>query len=416
MDEKRERQLRRQAIRLSLRGWTPSAILARIPRSRQWLWKWRQRFRAGARGSLASHARWPKRLPTVYPAAVRHWVVRLRRRLERARVGLIGAATIQRELRQTQVVRPVPSLSTIQRILRQAGLTQPPAPPTPAYYPPGLPPAPYVVYATDWTERYLAGGAKLYAFHTLDLHTHALQHSLSPNKAGATLRAHALTTWERLGIPDFLRLDNDAAFNGGYKVPRVMGQFVRLCLYVGIELIFIPVGEAERNGEVESVNGLWGQASYDRQHFRSRTAALRSEPVFQDWYMHSYAPPSLHGQTPAEAQAQVARRQLTAGERAQLPDRLPLTAGRIHFVRRVEATGQITLLNQAWPVGRRYAGRYVWATVNTQARRLTLYYRAAAARPPRVLRHFPYPLGETVLPLLAHFRRPYPRCRVSTML
>ncbi len=416
MDEKRERQLRRQAIGLSLRGWTPSAILARIPRSRQWLWKWRRRFGDQRRGGLSSRSRQPRRAPTVYTPALRQVVVRLRRRLQRARVGLIGAATIQHELQRLDVLRPVPSTSTIQRILQRAGLTQPPAPPTPVYYPPGVPPAPYVAYATDWTERYLTGGDKLYAFHTLDLQTRACQHSLSADKSGASVRTHALTTWECLGIPDFLRLDNDAAFNGGYKVPRVMGQFVRLCLYVGIELIFIPVGEAKRNGEVESLNGLWGRASYDRQRFRSLAAALRSEPIFQTWYMHTYAPPSLQGQSPAQAQAQVARRCLTASERASLPNPLPITAGRIHFVRQVDAAGLIWLLNESWRVGACYAGRYVWATVNTQARRLTLYYRAAASRPARVLRRFPYPLGETVLPLQSHFRRPYPRCRVSTML
>jgi hypothetical protein len=416
MDEQQECTLRRKAIRLSLKGWAPSQILAVIPRSRQWLWKWWQRFRAGLGTGLHSRSRRPKRAPAAYAAAVRQVVVRVRRRLKRAKVGLIGAATIQRELRRMKVLRVLPSTSTIQRILHRAGLTQPPAPPQPAYYPPGVPPAPYVLYATDWTERYLAGGAKLYAFHTLDLETRACQHSLSTNKSGATVRTHSLATWERLGIPDFLRLDNDAAFNGGYKVPRVIGQFVRLCLYVGIELIFIPVGQAERNGEVESLNGLWGRAGYDRQRFRSVAAALRSEPVFQAWYMQVYAPPSLHGQTPAQAQAQVQRRCLTAREGADLPGPLPITAGRIHFIRQVDAAGTIALLNEAWRVGVRYAGRYVWATINTQARRLTLYYRATANRPVRVLRQFPYPLGETVLPLPTHFQRPYPRCRVSTML
>jgi hypothetical protein len=132
--------------------------------------------------------------------------------------------------------------------------------------------------------------------------------------------------------------------------------------------------------------------------------------------MQTYAPPSLNGQSPADAQAQVQRRCLTASEGAGLPDPLPITAGRIHFIRQVDAAGTITLLNEVWQVGVRYTGRYVWATVNTQARRLTLYYRARANRPVRVLRHCPYPLGETVLPLQPHFRRPYPRCRVSTML
>ena len=56
-----------------------------------------------------------------------------------------------------------------------------------------------------------------------------------------------------------MQLDNDAAFNGGYKVRRVFGAFVRLCLYVGIEPIFLPVGEPKRNSVVERLHGLWSQ-------------------------------------------------------------------------------------------------------------------------------------------------------------
>jgi hypothetical protein len=35
---------RRQAIRLRLKGWRPRQILTRIPRKREWLRKWWQRF------------------------------------------------------------------------------------------------------------------------------------------------------------------------------------------------------------------------------------------------------------------------------------------------------------------------------------------------------------------------------------
>jgi len=139
----------------------------------------------------------------------------------------------------------------------------------------------------DWTERYLTGGTKVYAFHTLDLETRAAKQTIADNKRGETVRAHALTVWQSLGIPDFLRLDNDADVNGGYKVQRVMGQFVRLCLYVGIELLFIPVREPRCNGEVESLNGLWSQAFFERYHFRSLVSARRASPQFEAWYGHT---------------------------------------------------------------------------------------------------------------------------------
>ncbi len=48
MDEKHERELRRQAVLLSLRGWTSRAVGERIGRSRSWAFKWLKRFGAGA--------------------------------------------------------------------------------------------------------------------------------------------------------------------------------------------------------------------------------------------------------------------------------------------------------------------------------------------------------------------------------
>src|SRR5262245_9317085 len=104
----------------------------------------------------------------------------------------------------------------------------------------------------DWIARYIEGGEKIFAFHTVDWQTRALTQTLKANKTVASVTAHALETWQKLGLPDFLQLDNDAAFTGGSKTPRRFGAFVRLALSVGIELIFTPPAEPKRNGLVES--------------------------------------------------------------------------------------------------------------------------------------------------------------------
>lgn len=45
--------------------------------------------------------------------------------------------------------------------------------------------------------------------------------------------------------------------------------------------------------------------------------------------------------------------------------RLPITAGRVHFLRLVNASGEIRLLNESWRVGKRWPHCYVWATIIT---------------------------------------------------
>jgi putative transposase len=152
--------------------------------------------------------------------------------------------------------RPLPSAATIYRVLQQTGLSAPPLPPPATYFPAPIEEVAGSLDAMDWTCRYLEGGTKAYAFHTLNLRTRALHQTLARNKELRTAQAHVLDTWQNQGIPRFLQLDNDAIFCGGYKVERVVGQFTRLCLYVGVELIFLPFAEPQHNGQVEQLNGL----------------------------------------------------------------------------------------------------------------------------------------------------------------
>src|SRR3970282_243460 len=98
---------------------------------------------------------------------------------------------------------------------------------------------------------------------------------------------------------------------------------MRLELYVGVELLFIPEAEAERNGLVEWLNGLWGKAFWSVQHFRSVRQGPRSSLAFLSWDTHHYDPFRQHPHTPAQAHRRVARRRLTAREIRSIPDRLP---------------------------------------------------------------------------------------------
>jgi hypothetical protein len=416
MNEHHEYQLRRRAIRLTLQGRSRQAVLARIGRSPAWLSKWLRRFNQLGWQGLRSRSRSPLHFSARYSHHTRQVVVATRQRLQKRRISLSGPQAIQDELRQIQLLRRVPSLATIKRILHDAHLIHRPKTPKRGYFPQPRPSSTYVLHAMDWTARYLRGGAKLFVFHTVDVQTHALTQTLHTDKPGATVRAHALTAWQTLGLPDGLQLDNDAAFNGGYKVPRVFGAFVRLCLYIGIEPIFLPVGEPKRNSVVERLHGLWSQTFWRTHRFDSLAAVRRAAPQFMQFYTHRYHPPALLGATPGQAQEQVTRRQLTAAEVALLPSELPLTAGRVHFLRLVSAQGQITLLNETWSVGKRLAGHYVWATINTARRRLLIYDRQSTQARVRLVRAFRYALHEQVVPLAAQFHRPYRRRRMFTML
>jgi len=397
---------RRQAIRLRLKGYRPCEILTQIPRKREWLRKWWQRFTILGWKGLHSLSRRPKHAPLSYTHQAHAVVLRVRRALEQRQVGLVGARAIQQEIRDHQLLTPVPSLASIKRWLHSAGITPPLLQEQPQrYYPQPARPPHAVWQACDWIARYLEGGAKVFVFHTVDLETRALGQTIRPDKTVASVCSHLLSTWQTLGLPHRLHLDNDAAFSGGERTSRRLGRVVRLCLYLGIEVVFLPPGEPKRNAVVERINELWAQQFWERNHFGTIKQVLRQQSVFLDWYTHRYTPPSLDGLTPALAQRGVVRKRLRKRQIRELPARLPLTAGRVHFVRRVAPDGTISFLGETWKVSQRLAQEYIWATVTTHCRRLELFHQRSARAKWRRIKTYEYALPETVCRLRPEFKR-----------
>jgi hypothetical protein len=213
-------------------------------------------------------------------------------------------------------------------------------------------------------------------------------------------------------------MDNDAAFCGGYRVKRVSRAVVRLGVFVGIAPIFIPGREPQRHGGIEQVNGLWRQTFGRRFACRTVTHVKRATPQFAAWYWRHSHPPSVHGQTVTAGCRQVQRLRLTTSQVTTLPDdkALPITAGRVHCIRLVDAQGDITLLNERWHVHKSLADEYVWAVIVPHEHALRIYHCHAAAAPVRLGKTHRYALPESVVPLFPCFQRPQRRRRICTML
>lgn len=223
---------------------------------------------------------------------------------------------------------------------------------------------------------------------------------------------HLLKTWAVLGLPLIQQFDNEAAFCGGHTHPRVIGRVVRTCLFCGIEPVFIPFYEAKRNYQVETFHSLWQAGFWSRHTFRNLAHVQTEAPLFQRWYHTRYRPPALSGRTPAQMRRGVPIHRLTTDLRHLLPDgRWPITAGRVHFLRKVNQAGHIALLNESWPVGRPWIGEYVRATLNTAEQALTIWHQADAESDWQLIKSRQFRLNETARPVRPEFRRNRARCR-----
>ncbi len=417
MDTQSTEQDRQVAIQRHLAGERVCDLCKALGHSRSWFYKWWGEYRNTPTLALADHSRAPHTSPQTMPAAVIQAVVAVRRVLEAAatpatRYGLIGAGAIRQQLEQMHVA-PLPSLPTIQRILQDAGLTHPiGAGKEAAYYPWLEARAVNDVQATDLISRRICGGAEIQNLHTIDHYSHAVYLSQHADKSRPTVQEHLLGAWSTLGLPALQQFDNEDTFRGGHTHPHVIGQVVRLCLFCGIEPLFTPYYEPQRNYQIETFHSLWDRAFWSRHEFRDLAEVRAEAPCFAQWYHTAYRPPTLQGKTPAQMRRGARGIRLSGELRALIPKgRLPITAGWVHFRRKVEATAEIDLLNETWYIGRKWIGEYVHATINTTNQVITFWHKPDAASSWQLIKTRPFRIPEPVQPLHPAFRRKCPRCR-----
>ncbi len=75
-------------------------------------------------------------------------------------------------------------------------------------------------------------------------------------------------------------------------------------------------------------------------------------------------------------------------------NKLPLTCGKVHFIRRVDNDGQINVLNETFSAGKEFTSEYVWATICLRKQRLEVYYRAQDQDVAVLIKEFGYDANE----------------------
>jgi len=401
-------QLRRTAVKRYRSGISAAEVARQLHHSRSWVYKWVHyrdqhpwtRFRSAPHSSLHH--------PNQLSAKSERRIVRLRQlltrhRQPRLRFASVGARTIQKEWCR-RYPEPAPSLSTIQRVLKRHHLTtQAPKPCRRAYRPHPDATYPDAVHATDIITRWITGGEVVQTFNTVDIYSNNAYSTSHATKTSAAACHHLLQTWQQLGVPDVAQFDNESAFSGGHH-PWGLGKVVRLCLYLGIEVLFIPLGEADYNSPVETFNHLWAQRFWGLHHFTRRRDISRVQRTFLAWYRSEYIAPR-QPDTPERMRLGARVHTLASREAPGLPHRLPIGAGRVHAVRRVSPEGRVRFLNQTLRVGKRYRERYVWLTLETAQKRLSIWYQARAGAPWKRLKTVKTPLSEPVVAVPKRFAR-----------
>jgi hypothetical protein len=244
------------------------------------------------------------------------------------------------------------------------------------------------VHAVDLIgPRYLKGDSTKYYYPVVkDLFDQAFYAELSDNRRAKTLCQFLLKGWHLLGIPHCLQMDNGQEFTGQGRWPRSLGQIIRLCLYLGIEPIFVPEGMPCRQGSIENANGWIGQHLIKARTYNgtgpARRALKRSLEVANTKHVHK----AIGWKTSSEYRRSKKLTKLPADFQLS-SGRLPICAGRITFIRWVRASGRITILAEKWKIGKRWKYQYVTATVYTKSQELRIYHKG------KIIKRWPYKLS-----------------------
>lgn len=393
-----EYERRKQAIRRVAQGERISTVCGDLGRSRPWYYKWRDRYRQAGLDGLRD-GRCNSTPPQSTPDKIQQLVIEMRDRLVRqAEAGThylgIGGNQIRQEF--TALGLPAPSRSTIYRILKKAGRTR--VHKEPLYRP--RPPANQVnaVHQLDLWPRVLQGGTTLFLIHLVDVASWYPCGAVIENKGTDAILSFVLESWQHLGVPRVLQLDNEWSFTGGRWAHR-LGRLVRLALLFGCEVWFNPFYTAEANSHVERFHGLCNQFFWSRRRFADPNEVAQKYPAFLQSFRQTYHPEQLDGQTPAQARQQLphARQMNWATHMTWSSGRsLPLVDGRVHCVRRTDTQGNLKVLNRPFTLDFEHNPTYIRATVAVADQCVAFYYQEHPDEEPECIDVQKFPFSQEV--------------------
>lgn len=181
-----------------------------------------------------------------------------------------------------------------------------------------------------------------------------------------------VNSWQWLGLPSYLQMDNALEFRGSNRYPRSFGRVVRVAVDLGMEPVFNPPGEPWRNGCVERHNGFLQDCLFTMEH-ADLTALLQHAQDCQTACNQTHRLAALEGLTPDEIAAKAILRFPPPGYGRYQVRSLPQDKGFVSFVRLVRKSGRITLgAGDRFMVDPELAYTYVLARVDLAQKTVTI--------------------------------------------
>ena len=386
-----ESEIRKQAISRYEDGESPKQIYQSLGKSKRWFFKWLNRYKEGNDDWFQELSRKPHSTKQRIDSSMEQAIIDTRKELERTLYAQIGALNIKWHLKE-QGIDP-PPISTINKVLKRNDLVKV----RKRYEPKGTN---YPALTVDHSNfmhqfdlvgpRYLKTDGRFYSANAIDAYDRRCCINPVRRQTKTDIVASLLRCFAVLGIPEYLQMDNKLPMRGSNRYPHSFGLVIRLCLYLGIQPVFIPVSEPWRNGIIEKFQDVFDKSFFRSQYFKSFYHLASQAKGFEIFHDKNHRYSTLEGKTPSE---KVTGDLKYLPRDFKLPSRLSISPGYVHLVRFIRSNRILDIFGEkfAMPVELEY--EYVWATIDTENESLSVYNDSV------LVDRLDYPLPKTYIQL-----------------
>jgi putative transposase len=207
----------------------------------------------------------------------------------------------------------------------------------------------------------------------MDLMSHQVYIESQRTKEDRQIASSLLRCWKAIGLPDFLQFDNELSFRGSNRHPRSPGLVIRLCLYFGVQPVFIPIGEPWRNGTIEKFNDTYNKKFFRRQWFADYSMLKRQSKNFQRFHNKHHRYSCLKGKTPLDVLREDGFKPIKIGGNTKLPDLDSVPDGNIILIRFIRSNRLLDIFGEKFKVSKSLIYSYVKAVIVTEIGSLQIY-------------------------------------------
>lgn len=367
--ENQEIKLRQEAIRKCLEGQSASSVAKQIGKSKVWVCKWLKRYKEDPAGAwYEEQSRKPHCVARKTPSSTESQILQIREQLQNSKYAQQGALSIQYAFRQLEL--PVPSIWTINRVLKRNNLIKP----LPKNKKVKAYPEHYVsVQQIDFVgPRYIKNDGRFYSLNIIDVPTHIAGVYPSRSATGDDALNGLVVFWKTFGLPDCIQMDNGLCFRGSNLHPRSLNRFLRFVLSQGVVPLFIPKGEPWRNGVIERFNDTFDKKFLRSQSFENMEHLCQEAPRFTSFHNNHHRYTCLQGKTPEQALSENRQFPIRLPDTLEPGKRIPLEGGTILFIFFLRSDCTVDVLGTKFKINPILQYSYITARLNIDTHTLTI--------------------------------------------